>query len=100
MSEYFLGNNNFLPVTRQDNMAVSLFLEILPGYWQKLFLPRKYSDIKCCYLELSRQQASCCRVLSWQQVKFISCRENTRQQLTCCQESTRQQLACCRESSR
>ena len=67
---------------------------------KKLLLPRKYSDIKCCYLELSWQQASCCRVLLRQQVKFICCRENTRQQLTCCRESTQQQLACCRESSR
>ena len=31
--------------------------------------------------ELSRQQASCCRVLSRQQVEFICCRESTRQQL-------------------
>ena len=66
----------------------------------KLLLPRTYLDIKCCYLELSRQQASCCRVLSQQQVEFICCCKSTQQQLACCRESTRQQLACCWESSR
>ena len=65
-----------------------------------IFLPRKYSDIKCCYLELSQQQSNCCLVLSWQQVSC--CRVFSRQQInsTCCRESTRQQLDCCRESSR
>ena len=104
MSEYFLGNNNFLPVTRQDKMAASIAGQPLFGNlaWllAKNYCYLEYSDIKCCYLELSRQQVSCCRVLSRQQLKFIYCRENTRQQVTSCRESTRQQLACCGESSR
>ena len=61
-------------------MVVSLFLEILPGYWPNILLPRTslatsnlltstfvatswiyllprtYLFIKCCYLELPRQQ--------------------------------------------
>ena len=43
-----------------------------------IFLPRTYSDIKFCYLELSQQQATCCH-------------ESTSQQVACCQGSSRQQ---------
>ena len=46
--ENFLVDRNFWPGTRQSNMAASLFLEILPGYWPKNLLLRKCSVIKFC----------------------------------------------------
>ena len=39
----------------------------------------------------SRQQATCCLVLSWQQINWNCCRESTRKQFACCRESSRQQ---------
>ena len=58
-------------------MAVSLFLEILPGYWPKILLPKKCSVTKFGYLELPWQQATCCRVHSWQQLQLICYRGHT-----------------------
>ena len=54
--EDFLSNRIFWLGTRQSNMVVSLFLEILPGYWLKKLLPRKCSSTSCLLLRKFSQQ--------------------------------------------
>ena len=97
MSKHFLGNKILWPATSQDfqkeadchvRFSVSVCL---------ILLPRKCSDVKFCSLELSWQQATCCRELSRQQFEVISCLESSRQQVACCPESSQQQVAFCRE---
>ena len=95
----FLSNRIFWSETRQSNMVVSLFLEILPGYRPKKLLHKKCSVIKFCWLELYWQQATCCWEPSGQQVDFICWLESSWQEVPCWLESARQQVAFCWESS-
>ena len=96
----FSVNRIFWQGTRQSNIVVHLFLEILPGYWPKDLLTRKCSVIKFCCLKLSHQWATCCWDLSGQQVEFICWLESSQQEVPCWLESAHQQVACCRESPR
>ena len=71
MFEHFLGNK--IRQTEAENLTW-----LSASFWKywlvaghKILLPRKCSDIKFCYIELSQQQATYCQELSGQQVEFI-----------------------------
>ena len=66
MTEHFLGNKIFGQEPGNLTWQPATFWKscLVPG--QKKLLPRKCSVIKLCCRELSHQQVTYCRELSWQ----------------------------------
>ena len=96
MSKYVLGNNNLKEI---QHGSQPLFGNLAWLQAKIFLLSRKCSVTKFCYLELSQQQASCCRVLSQQQVELISYREHTCSSNSVAENFLRDKYTCCRGSS-